>query len=128
MSSTYIRNTNGLKKHALNKKEDAIKRVDNAIQRLIIEKKAVNFNSLSAEANVSKTYLYTHEDIRKRIEELRLKQSEVFCSKNIKKQMTESSKDILLAAKNKKIKELSEEVKKLKQELRYLQGKVYDRS
>jgi ribosomal protein L29 len=41
--------------------------------------------------------------------------------------MTESSKDALLMAKNKKIKELSEEVKKLKQELMYLQGKIYDK-
>jgi hypothetical protein len=128
MSSTYIRNTDGLKKHALNKKEDAIKRVDNAIQRLIIEKKAVNFNSLSVEANVSKTYLYTHEDIRKRIEDLRLKQSEVIGQPNIKRKMTECSKDILLVAKNEKIKKLSEEVKKLKQELMYLQGKIYDKN
>lgn len=42
--------------------------------------------------------------------------------------MTENSKDALLLAKNKKIKELSEEVKRLKKELMYLQGKVYDKS
>ena len=41
--------------------------------------------------------------------------------------MTESSKDNLLLAKNKKIKALSEEVKKLKQQLMYLQRKVYDK-
>lgn len=41
--------------------------------------------------------------------------------------MTESSKDALLLAKNKRIKELSEEVKRVKQELMCLQGKVYDR-
>lgn len=82
----------------------------------MLVKKAVNFNSLSVEANISKP-LYTHEDIRKRIEGLRARQSEVFSSKNIKKQMTESSKDALLLAKNKKIKELSEEVKRLKNEV-----------
>lgn len=68
-----------------------------------------------------------NEDIRKRIEELRVKQLEVFSSKTIKKQMTESSKDALLLAKNKKIKELAEEVKNLKQQLMYLQGKIYDK-
>jgi len=41
--------------------------------------------------------------------------------------MTESSKDALLLAKNKKIKELAEEVKNLKQQLMYLQGKIYDK-
>lgn len=127
MPSTHIRNTDGLKEYAVSKKEEVIKRVDSTIQRLIIEKKSINFNSVSMEANVSKTYLYNHEDIRKRIKELRVKQLEVFSSKNTKKQMTESSKDALLMAKNKKIKELSEEVKKLKQELMYLQGKIYDK-
>lgn len=128
MSSNHIRNTDGLKEYALGKKEEVIKRVDSTIQRLIIEKKPINFNSVSTEANVSKTYLYTHENLRKRIEELRIKQLEVFSYKNIKKQMTESSKDSLLLAKNKKIKELSEEVQRLKQELMYLQGKIYDKS
>jgi len=41
--------------------------------------------------------------------------------------MTENGKDNLLLAKNKKIKELSEELRKLKQQLMYLQGKVYDK-
>ncbi|WP_254903646.1 hypothetical protein [Clostridium tyrobutyricum] len=53
---------------------------------------------------------------------------EVFSPKKIKKQMTESSKDALLLAKNKKIKELTEKIKRLKQELMYLQGKIYDKS
>ncbi len=127
MPSNHIRNTDGLKEYALSKKEEVIKRVDSTIQRLIIEKKSINFNSVAIEANVSKTYLYNHEDIRKRIEELRVKQLEVFSHKNIKKQMTEGSKDALLMAKNKKIKDLSEEVKRLKQELMYLQGKIYDK-
>lgn len=127
MPSSHVRNTNGLKEYAQGKKEEVIKRVDSTIQRLIIEKKPINFNSISIEAKVSKTYLYTHEDTRKRIEELRVKQLEVFSSKTIKKQMTESSKDALLLAKNKKIKELTEEVKNLKQQLMYLQGKIYDK-
>jgi hypothetical protein len=78
MASTHIRNTDGLKEYALSKKEDVIKRVDSTIQRLIIEKKPINFNSISIEAKVSKTYLYSHEDIRKRIKELRIKQLEIF--------------------------------------------------
>ena len=62
----------------------------------------INFNSISIEANVSKTYLYTHDEIRKRIEALRIRKTESFSQ-----EMTESSKDNLLLAKNKKIKELS---------------------
>jgi ribosomal protein L29 len=40
--------------------------------------------------------------------------------------MTDNSKDILLAAKTKKIKELEEENKNLKKELEVLRGKLYD--
>ena len=127
MASNHIRNTSGLKEYALNKKENAVKSVDSAIQKLIMGEKPINFNSISIEANVSKTYLYTHVEIRTRIEELRLRQTQSFSQKKIKKEMTESSKDNLLLAKNKKITELSEEVKKIKQHLMYLQGKVYDK-
>ena len=127
MASNHIRNTSGLKEYALNKKENAVKSVDSAIQKLIMGEKPINFNSISIEANVSKTYLYTHDEIRKRIEELRIKQTESFSQKKIKKEMTESSKDNLLLAKNRKITELSEEVKKLKKQLMYLQGNVYDK-
>lgn len=127
MAGNHIRNTSGLKEYALNKKEGTVKRVDSALQKLIMGQNPINFNSISIEANVSKTYLYTHDEIRKRIKELRIRQTESFSQKKIKKEMTESSKDNLLLAKNKKIKELSEEVKKLKQQLMYLQGKVYDK-
>lgn len=127
MASNHIRNTSGLKEYAINKKEDTVKRVDSALQKLIMGQNPINFNTISIEANVSKTYLYTHDEIRKRIEELRIRQTESFSQKKIKKEMTESSKDNLLLAKNRKIKELSEEVKKLKQLLMYLQGKVYDK-
>ena len=40
--------------------------------------------------------------------------------------MTDNTKDVLLAAKNKKIKELESENKKLKDELEVLRGKLYD--
>lgn len=102
MSSNHVRNTNGLKEYTQSKKDEVINLVDNVIQKLIIGNKPINFNNVSIEADVSKTYLYTHEDIRRRIEELRVKQAEVFSSKN------------------KKIKELSEEIRDLKQQLMYL--------
>jgi cell shape-determining protein MreC len=42
--------------------------------------------------------------------------------------MTEASKDVLIAAKNKRIKALEEENKRLKSELAILRGKLYDRA
>ncbi|WP_263628298.1 hypothetical protein [Clostridium bowmanii] len=40
--------------------------------------------------------------------------------------MTDASKDILIAAKNKRIQDQFKEIKKLKVELSYLRGQIYD--
>ena len=76
-------------------------------------------------ANVSKGFVYQHEEIRQRIEKLRDSQKGIK-PKQVKDKMTDNSKDILLAAKTKKIKELEEENKNLKKELEVLRGKLYD--
>jgi vacuolar-type H+-ATPase subunit I/STV1 len=44
-----------------------------------------------------------------------------------KREMTDSSKDVLIAAKNKRIEALEKENKRLKAELVILRGKIYDR-
>ncbi len=40
--------------------------------------------------------------------------------------MTDASKDVLIASKNKKIQELQSENRRLKEELMYLRGKIYE--
>jgi ribosomal protein L29 len=45
----------------------------------------------------------------------------------VKRDMTEASKDVLIAAKNKRIKELETENKQLKDELMKLRGMIYDK-
>jgi hypothetical protein len=126
MSGTHERNTNGLANHAHRKSQKTAEKVDEAIQRLIKNKEKVNFNSVSEESGVSKAYLYTHPDIRDRIDALRKQQEGLPSPKQIKREMTDASKDIVIAAKNKRIRELEEENKLLKQELQKLRGKVYD--
>ena len=64
-------------------------------------------------ANVSKGFVYQNEEIRSRIEKLRDSQKGIK-PKQVKDKMTDNTKDVLLAAKNKKIKELESENKKLK--------------
>jgi len=44
----------------------------------------------------------------------------------IKEEMTNSNKDVLLAAKNKRIRVLEDEVKHLKEQLKRLGGELYD--
>jgi hypothetical protein len=70
--------------------------------------------------------LYKNQELRKRIETLRKQQEGLPSPKQIKCEMTDASKDVLIAAKNKLIKALEEENKRLKDELMRLRGKIYD--
>ncbi|BAF60091.1 hypothetical protein PTH_2660 [Pelotomaculum thermopropionicum SI] len=126
MSGKHQRNTGGMKKHARHKSEETVKKVDEAIQRLIKAGEKINFNSVSLEARVSKSYLYTHQEIKECIENLRKQQAAAPSPKQIKREMTDASKDIIIAAKNKRIKELEAENKRLKEELKMLRGKLYE--
>lgn len=123
----HKRNTEGLKAFAKLKKEQTAKKVHEAIKKLVGGKNKINFNSVSIKAGVSKGYLYTHPEIRERIECLRKQQGGLSSQKFFKRQMSNSSKDVLLAAKNKRIRDLEEEVKRLKKELMHLRGKLYER-
>lgn len=126
MSGKHQRNTEGIKKHARHKSEETVKKVDEAVQKLIKAGEKINFNSVSLEAGVSKSYLYTHQEIKERIENLRKQQAVAPSVKQIKREITDASKDIIIAAKNKRIKELGTENKRLKEELQKLKGKLYE--
>jgi len=125
-SAVSKRNTDGLKAFAQKKKANTLKKVNDAILRLIKDKAKINFNSVSMESVVTKTYLYNNQELRYKIETLRKQQEGLESPIQIKREMTDASKDILIAAKNKRIKEQVNEIKKLKEELAYLRGKIYD--
>jgi predicted nuclease with TOPRIM domain len=93
---------------------------------MIKNKEKINFNTVSDASGVSKSYLYKNEDIRDRIERLREQQEGLTSSKQVKTKMTNKSKDVLIAVKNKKIKQLEEEIHTLKNELKRLRGQMYE--
>lgn len=126
MSNKTNINVNGLQKYAQEKKERTINKVDLAIRSLIKNKGNINFNSVSQMSGVSKAYLYNNNEIRKRIEILREQECNKINIKNNSKITTETSKDIIIASKNKKIRDLEIENKRLKEELMVLRGKLYD--
>lgn len=95
--------------------------------RNLLRRKVVSiFNSVSIESGVSKTYLYNNSDVRERIDTLRRQQEGLPSPKLVKREMSDASKDVLIAAKNKRIKELEEENKNLKNELMKLRGIIYE--
>ncbi|NFN06500.1 transposase [Clostridium botulinum] len=120
-------NTKGLKKYALQRSKIALDKVDKAIKELSLTEQKINFNSVSQLSGVSKTFLYKNQEIKKRIEELRDKQVSKTINQRAKYDKTSKSKDIIIMAKDKKIKELEEENKKLKEQLEVLRGKLYEK-
>ncbi|MGL5574332.1 MAG: DUF6262 family protein [Sarcina sp.] len=119
-------NTKGLKEYAKNKSKITIEKVDKAIRELSLNEQKINFNSVSELSGVSKTFLYNNEEIKSRIEELRQKQTSRTMNQRAKYDKTSKSKDIIIMAKDKKIKELELENKKLKEQLEVLRGKLYE--
>lgn len=119
-------NTEGLKAYAQWKKENAAKKVDEAIKRLIKTKARINFNRVSTESGVSKAYLYDNQEIKNRIETLRKQQEGLPSPKQAKLEMTDASKDILITAIREKIRKLEMENKRLEQEVQNLRSKIYE--
>ena len=120
-------NTKGLKEYAKQRSQMALDKVDKAIRELSLTEQKINFNSVSQLSGVSKTFLYNNQEIKKRIEELRDKQVSKTINQRAKYDKTSKSKDIIIMAKDKKIKELEEENKKLKEQLEILRGKLYEK-
>lgn len=125
-------NISGLLEHAQRKSEAVQKRVHQAIDQLLREQQIVNFNTVAKAANVTKSYLYAHQDVRERIEVLRTQQSHErlerqWTERQQHQAKTDRTKDVLLAAKDRRIKALEVENRKLKEDLKVAYGKLYDR-
>lgn len=119
-------NTKGLKEYAKQRSQMALDKVDKAIRELSLTEQKINFNSVSQISGVSKTFLYNNKEVKSRIEELRNKQVSKTINQRAKYDKTSKSKDIIIMAKDKKIKELEEENKRLKEQLEVLRGKLYE--
>jgi predicted nuclease with TOPRIM domain len=129
---TTIRpNINGLLAHAQRKSEAAQKRVHQAIDQLLRAQQAVNFNTVAKAASVTKSYLYAHQDIRERIEALRTQQGQERIERQWGERQqhqarTDKTKAVLLEARDRRIKALEVENRKLKEELKVARGKLYE--
>ena len=126
---TWKRNTAGIAAYTHQRKEEKRKRVDAAITRLVREHQAINFNTVAKAAGVSKAYLYTQPLFRDRIEALRQQEREQMVRERVARPTgkTDAGKDLVILAKERRIKELEEENRKLKQQLKGVLGKAYER-
>ncbi len=127
---TWERNTSGMVAYAHRRKEEKRRRVDEAITRLVREGQTVNFNAVAIAAGVSKAYLYSQPDLRERIEALRQQETEQAVRGRVGRpapSKTDASKDLVILAKDRRIKELEAENRKLQQQLKVALGKAYER-
>ena len=119
-------NIQGLMEYSKNKKEIAIKKVDETIRKLAVNGDKINFNTVSKESGVSKGFLYKQQDIMERIVELRNKQINKEINQRAKFDKTAKSKDVIIEAKDKKIAKLEEENTQLKLQIQFLQTRLYE--
>lgn len=126
---TWSRDTSGLAAHAKQRSVEKRKRVDEALDRLLREQQTINFNSVAMAAGVSKAYLYGQPELRERIEALRQQQLEHGVRERMARPIgkTDASKDLVILAKERRIKELEAENRQLKKQLQVALGKAYDR-
>jgi len=127
--TTWRRNTSGMVAHAHRRKQEKRTRVDEVVARLLRERQAINFSTVARVAGVSKAYLYSQPDLRERIEALRQQGLEEALRERVAQPApgkTDASKDLVILAKDRRIKELEAEIRKLQQQLTVALGKAYD--
>ncbi|MGE7887692.1 DUF6262 family protein [Bacillus cereus] len=103
------------------------KKVDEAIQRLVRANQNINFNSVASEAGIAKATLYNNQKFRKRIEILRQQQAYSSTLKQIKRELSDSNKDVIIESLKRRIKKIEGENKQLRNQLKVTYADVYKR-
>jgi|SRR5581483_913650 len=135
VSNPHERNTVGLQSHAQKKAEETRKRAEKALALLTRERRPITFKAVAEVARISTAWLYANEDFKQRIIHLRSQQTPgVQVQIPPKEQASNASKDAMIVALQKKvkeqtekIKEQAEEIKELKKQVEVAYGVVYKR-
>ena len=121
----WSRNTVGLLAGATSKAVDARRRTELAIEELVVQQQPVNFSTVAERAGVSKTYLYSDADLRKRIEALRDQQRIRTAQQRQVRVQTDGSLKVVIAAKDRQLALLRTQVQQLERELAVARGQLY---
>jgi hypothetical protein len=103
------------------RKQKTIAKVEEAIIRLTKNSKAINFNSVAAEAGVSKATLYNHHELKERINFLRNLQEKAFVNSRIKRD--ENNQNAVIASLKRRIEKLEKRNEELEKENKILREK-----
>ncbi len=119
-------NTQAVIRLAAEKSEQARQRTREAIQRLQQQQKPINFSTVCAAANVSKTFLYDprHADLAEEIRHLRESPVPQPLTTLSPRGKSESAKDAQIARLKERVQKLEQQVRELQQENELLYGKL----
>lgn len=118
---------NNLEESWKKRKDNALRQANEAIDQLLLHKESVNFNSVHIQSGLSKSYLYQTPEIRQRIEACRQTEYARKIAWHEKYDKTSKSKDVIIAAKDKRIAKLEEENKRLQKEVNNLMALLYEK-
>lgn len=122
--SGWQRNLDGIKGAAQKKRQEAFDKTEEAIKRLIREKRPINFESVAEAAGVTRAWLYKQPELRGRIETLRAQRSP---KKQVPPEIrsSDASKTALIAELRQQNKQLRAQVQELKRELELAYGRAF---
>ncbi len=121
----WKRNIDGLQRSAQQKAVITRQRAEEAIALLLREHRPITFKAVAEVARVSTAWLYADEDIKQRILHLRTQQTpETHIPIPQREQASNASKDTMIAALQRRVKEQAAEIRELKRQLEVAYGQL----
>ena len=125
MTPPWKRNVDGLQRSAQQKAVNTRQRAEEAIALLLRERRPITFKAVAEAARVSTAWLYANEDIKQRILHLRTELSpERHVTIPLREQASPTSKDAMIAALQRRVKEQAAEIRELKRQLEVVYGQL----
>src|SRR6266581_1286521 len=119
-------NVEGLRKAAQQKAEQTRRHAEEAIALLLKQQRPINFKTVAQTAQISTAWLYAHEGIKMRIIHLRSQQAPAAQVKiPPREQASTASKDAMIAALQKRVREQADKIRELQQQLEVAYGSLY---
>src|SRR5258706_13738764 len=122
----WTRNVEGLRTTAQKKAAVTQQQAEAAITLLIKEQRPITFKAIAETAGISTAWLYGNEVIKQRIMHLRVQQKPAAQVKNPpREQASNASKDAVIAALQKRVREQAEEIQALRKQLEVAYQHLY---
>lgn len=124
-TTAWKRNTAGLQRSTQQKAAITKQRAEEAIALLLKERRPITFKGVAEAAQISTAWLYANKDIKERIIHLRSQQApKAQIVIPVREQASNASKETMIAALQKRVKEQAEEIKELKKQLEVAYGSL----